>query len=73
MKLVVEKFRRKAIRRQLQKINARELNIMHDLIMAGRRDITGCAMKLGVHLISELLENDRSHLCGEPNERDGNR
>jgi len=30
-------------------------------------------MKLGVHLISELLENDRSHLCGEPNERDGNR
>ena len=25
------------------------------------------------NLISELLENDRSHLCGEPNQRDSNR
>lgn len=71
MKLI-KNFRRRAIRRQLQKINARELNIMRDLIVTGRQGITECATKLGIHLISALLENDRSRICGEPNERDGN-
>ncbi|MEK7791350.1 MAG: hypothetical protein AAB309_06965 [Deltaproteobacteria bacterium] len=62
MKLV-KNLRRRAIQRQLQKINARELNMMHDLIVAGRAGITECATRLGVYLISELLENDRIRLC----------
>jgi len=69
---IVENTRRKAISSKLSKINARELNLMHDLLVVGRLGITECAERLGLHLISELLENDRARLCGKPNERDLN-